>query len=178
MIIKPPISADIACRRLAELSRSGLAVTLLPGAAGNFVLDLAQFGAGHEIVVRVAGNERTDEGEADGGHRRPRRCVDRHGLGEDPVEADVGEAVPDKLACAFSGVAAAPVPTQQPVAKVGFADDFRLIGPVRRLQDPPADEVIAVESDPKSEPGHGTCGGDPALMARSTSARDKALPVR
>jgi len=32
-------------------------VALLPGAAGNFVLDLALFGARHEIVVPVSGNE-------------------------------------------------------------------------------------------------------------------------
>jgi hypothetical protein len=34
------------------------------------------------------------------------------------------------------GIAAAPVSAQQPEAKVRLAGDFRLIGPVRRLQGP------------------------------------------
>jgi len=164
LAIQAAAQADIGCRRFAELSRSGSVVALLPGAAGNFVLDLALFGARHEIVVRVSGNEGAGEGETHGGQRRPRRCVDRHGLGEDPVEAGAAEAVPDKLARALGGVAAAPVPAQQPEAKVRLAGDFRLIWAVRRLQDPPADEVASVESDPKAEPGHLACGGDPAPM--------------
>jgi len=39
-------------------------VAPLPGAAGNFVLGLALLGAGHEVVVRVAGHQRTGEGQA------------------------------------------------------------------------------------------------------------------
>jgi hypothetical protein len=68
------------------------------------------------------------------------------------------------VARALGGVAAAPVPAQQPEAKVGLAGDFWLIRAARRLQDPPADEVAAVESGPKAEPGHLARGGDPALM--------------
>jgi len=56
------------------------------------------------------------------------------------------------------------VPAQQPEAKVGLAGGLRLIWPVWRLQDPPADEVAAVESGPKAEPGHLARGGDPALV--------------
>ena len=44
--------------------RSGAAVAPLPGAAGNFVLGLALLGAGHEVVVRFAGHQRTGEGQA------------------------------------------------------------------------------------------------------------------
>lgn len=77
----------------------------------------------------------------------PRWHVDRHGLGEDPVEADAAAAITDKLARALGGVAAAPVPAQQPEAKVGLAGDVWLIWAVRRLQDPPAYEVAAVDND-------------------------------
>jgi hypothetical protein len=42
-------------------------------------------------------------------------------LSEDPVERDVADAVPDEFPRALGGVAAAPVPAQHPVAKVGLA---------------------------------------------------------
>src|SRR5271170_5381439 len=135
----------------------------LPRTAGDLVLDLALLGARNQIVVG-AGDEGADMAEPGRTHGCPRGGVGRHGLAEDPVQAEVVETVADQLAGAFAGVAMAPVSPHQPVAEVGFPGDLGLIRSVRGLQDPPADELAGGEASPEAEAGDLACGRDPPLM--------------
>jgi hypothetical protein len=48
------------------------------------------------------------------------------------------------------------------VAEVGLARDSWLIRSLRRLQNPPADEIVVREAGPESETGHLVGGGEPA----------------
>src|ERR1039457_3055546 len=85
----------------------------LPCPRRDLVLNFALLGARDRVVIRFAGDEGAGEGEADGVHRRPRREVDRHGLSEDPVQSQIGKAVPDQRAGALAGVPAAPAPDRK-----------------------------------------------------------------
>lgn len=94
------------------------ALSASPSRLSDLVLDLALPGIGNRVVIRFAGDERSDEGETDGVHRRPRRGVDRHGLGEDPVQTQVSEAVADQLSRSLARVPVAPVFAHQPITQV------------------------------------------------------------
>ena len=120
--------------------------------AGDLVLDLSAVAAGHERLWRLA-REGADVGHPDGGHHRTRWPVDRKGLGEDTTQTNVNEAITQQLVRALTSQSLSPPSTQQPVAQIGLARDLPLIGTVRRLKHPTADEVRGVEPDPHSETG-------------------------
>ena len=84
-------------------------------------------------------------------HRRARAGVDRHRLSEDPGQSQVLEPVPEELTRSFARQAVAPVAAQDPVPELGLPIDRALVGALRRLQDPPADELAIDEPGPEAE---------------------------
>src|SRR4051794_36581871 len=69
-----------------------------------------------------------------------------------------------------------PVTCQEPVAQVGHARVVGLVGAVRRLQRPPADEVAVDEPRPEAEAVDLRRGCEPACMAR-LDFRARACPA-
>jgi hypothetical protein len=104
-------------------------------------------------------------GHPDRGHHGPGRAVDRERLAEDTIQTDLDEAVAQQFARALAGQSLAPPSTQQSVAEIGFARDFSLVGTVRRLKHPEADELPSMESDPETEPGDLLPGEHSALVS-------------
>jgi len=95
--------------------------------------------------------ERPDVLHANSSHRRARAGVDRHRLSEDPGQSQVLEPVPEELTRSFARQAVAPVAAQDPVPELGLPIDWALVGALRRLQDPPADELAIDEPGPEAE---------------------------
>lgn len=123
-----------------------------PLVGGDLALDLSAIAAVYERLWRLAG-EVADVGHPDGGHHGPGWLVDCERLGEDATQTDVHEPIAQQFARALAGESLPPPSTQEPVAEIGLARYPRLIGAVRRLQHPTANELPCVESDPDSETG-------------------------
>lgn len=82
---------------------------------------------------------------------RARALVDGHCLGENSVQSQVLEPVAEQLTRAFAGQPVAPVPAQQPITKFGLSLDRTLVGTLRWLKNPPADEIPLAKARPESK---------------------------
>lgn len=69
-------------------------------------------------------------------------------------QSQVLEPVPDELTRSFAGQAVAPVAAQDPVPEFGLPFDRALVRALRRLEDPPADELVIDEADPEAKSRH------------------------
>jgi hypothetical protein len=91
--------------------------------------------------------------------------------------SEVLEAVPDELSRSLAGQTPAPVTTEDPVAELGLPFDRTLVTALRRLQDPPADELTVDQSHPEAQARHGLGGRQTAVVVVLDLLAGARLPV-
>ena len=138
------------------------ALPVKPLLAGDGVLYCALISAGQRREPGLG--EGTDVHHADGCHRRLGGPIDRHRLGEDPVQPEIIEPVPDQLVHALAGQTLAPAAAQQSVAELGMAIWWTLVGTGWRRELPQADELPCHYADPVAEAGNQIRCREPSQM--------------